>query len=113
MIKNTMDTINLNPFHITNIKDLKISGENATSIIENNNNILYVAKNGNDDTGNGSFGNPFLTIGVANDYAISLLNPVTNYNEGVTINVAPGVYTEKLVNSHRRIFIVGSGGLEK
>jgi len=109
MDKNKMDIIHVNPYHITDIKDLKINGENVTSISENTNNIIYVSKDGNDETGNGSFGNPFFTINHANDYAITLLNSIVDWNESIIIKVNPGKYEEQIVNSHRRIYIVGDG----
>lgn len=69
--------------------------------------IIYVAKSGN-DSNTGSIGDPFLTIGAANDYAISLLNPVPDWNECAVVKVAPGKYTEKLTTAHRRVYIIGS-----
>ena len=55
----------------------------------------------------------FSTIGAANDYAISLLNPVTDWDESVLINVEPGKYLEHLTAAHRRVFIVANSGLEQ
>ena len=107
--KNVMNTIHLHPYHITDIHDLKINGENVSSISENTNKIIYVSKDGNDETGNGSLGNPFLTINHANNYAITLLNPVVDWNESIIIKVSPGVYEEQITDSHRRIYIVGEG----
>lgn len=70
------------------------------------NDVIYVAKNGN-DSNSGTIGDPFQTIGAANDYAITLLSPVTDWEESVVINVGPGVYTEHIADAHRRIFIQG------
>jgi len=69
-------------------------------------NILYVSKNG-DDSNNGTFSDPFLTIGHANTVAISMLNPVVDCDESVLIRVSPGIYTEHLTESHQRIYIDG------
>jgi len=63
---------------------------------------IYVAKNGNDSTGNGSMGTPFLTIG----QALTLCN---NNSIGSTIYVMPGVYTENLTFSNKNVSIIGSG----
>ena len=71
-------------------------------------NIIYVAKNGSDLTIDGNSDSPFLTIEAANNYAISLLNPVTDWNECIIVKIAPGVYTEKLTNAHRRVYIIGN-----
>jgi len=69
-------------------------------------NVLYVSKNG-DDSNNGTSGDPFLTIGHANDVAISMLNPVVDYDESVIIKVSPGIYTEHLTAGHQRVYIDG------
>lgn len=68
---------------------------------------IYVAKSGS-DSNTGSIGDPFLTIGAANNYAISLLNPVTDWNECAVVKVAPGKYTEHLTSAHRRVYIIGN-----
>jgi hypothetical protein len=49
-------------------------------------NYLYVGKNGNDASGDGSAGNPFLTVGAAMSIATA----------GTTVNTFPGTYTENL-----------------
>ena len=49
-------------------------------------NYLYVGKNGNNATGNGSASKPFLTIGAA----------ITAASAGTTIFIFPGTYTEDL-----------------
>jgi hypothetical protein len=56
--------------------------------------MYYVAKNGSDISGNGSFLNPWLTIQNAITQIETLYTP-TVQNQAV-INVAPGVYTENL-----------------
>jgi hypothetical protein len=66
--------------------------------------IYWVAKNGNDTTGNGSVGNPFLTIAKA----VSLAN---NNSIGTTVIVQPGVYSENLSLSNRNVSIMGTGNL--
>jgi len=68
----------------------KISIENAGKYIGTNpERIIYVAKNGNDTTGTGSFQNPYLTIKEA--LANITDNSAVNRYE---ISVAPGVYSE-------------------
>ena len=102
---NKMDDIHVNWHHCSNVKELKINDENVSSIA-NVNNIVYVSKDGNDETGNGSLGNPFLTINHANNYAIENI-PV--WPNRVVIKIAPGLYTdEHLTQSHYRIHIVGN-----
>lgn len=54
----------------------------------------------------------FSTVGAANDYAISLLNPVLDFNEAAVIRIYPGFYTEHLTSAHRRCFLEGVGGME-
>ena len=66
------------------------------------NQAIYVAKNGNDTTGNGSMGTPFLTIAKA-------LTLCLNNSIGSTIFVMPGVYAENLTLSNLNVSIVGSG----
>jgi len=62
-------------------------------------NVYYVAKNGNDITGDGSIANPFLTVGkaateIGNATSNADFNDVTKrYYE---INVSPGVYAENV-----------------
>ena len=68
--------------------------------------VIYVAKNGSDVTETGGINNPFLTIEAANDYAISLLNPIPDWEECAVVKVAPGKYTEHLTNAHRRVYII-------
>jgi len=66
------------------------------------NQAIYVAKNGNDTTGNGSMGTPFLTIAKA----LTLAN---NNSIGSTVYVMPGVYTENLTFSNLNVSVIGSG----
>jgi hypothetical protein len=66
------------------------------------NQAIYVAKNGNDTTGNGSMGAPFLTIAKA----LTLCN---NNSIGSTIYIMPGVYTENLTLSNLNVSITGGG----
>lgn len=66
---------------------------------------LYVSPSFSDDPASMQFS----TIESANNYAITLLNPVVDWNESIVIKVAPGLYEEQITNSHRRIFIVGDG----
>ena len=98
-----MDVIKLNPHHITDIAELKINNENCTTLSRVSN-VVYVSKDGSDSDGNGSQGNPFLTIEYANNYAIA--NKPAWPGRGV-VKVSPGIYTEHLTQSHYRIYIVG------
>jgi len=68
-------------------------------------NIIYVAKNGDDTHGDGSLLKPFATIGAAINKVIS--NDDNSMSKPYTIKIFPGVYTEdvtlnsdKLVNLH-------------
>jgi hypothetical protein len=67
------------------------------------NNILVVAKNGNDTTGDGSTGKPFLTIQKAHDYAVANIAST----EKVAIMIALGNYTENLSITRLRTHLVG------
>jgi hypothetical protein len=49
-------------------------------------NYVYVGKNGNDTTGDGSAGNPYLTVGAA----------ITASSSGTTLWIFPGNYTENI-----------------
>ena len=64
-------------------------------------NLLWVAKNGNDTTGDGSSGKPYLTITKA-------LTEITT--AGQTILVAPGTYTETLTFTQNDTAIIGQQG---
>ena len=61
----------------------------------------FVAKNGNDTTGNGGVGNPFLTIGKA----VGLVG--ASQTQQVVITVMPGQYSESLTLGNKNIRIVG------
>jgi hypothetical protein len=76
------------------------TGANGSSLKLNQ--AIYVAKNGNDTTGNGSMGIPFLTIAKA-------LTLCRNDSIGSTVYVMPGVYTENLTLSNLNVSIIGSG----
>lgn len=65
---------------------------------------FYVAKNGNDGTGDGSLSKPYLTIGAALTAAGAVAD-----TEYVRINVSPGTYTENLTITRRRTVLWGSG----
>jgi hypothetical protein len=62
-------------------------------------NVVYVAKNGNDTTGNGSIASPYLTVSMAASVIGSASNS-TNYDDPTQryyqIVVGPGVYTENV-----------------
>ena len=64
-------------------------------------NLLYVAKNGNDTTGIGSSGKPYLSISKA-------LTTITT--PGQTIIVAPGTYTETITFTQNYTTILGQQG---
>lgn len=65
-------------------------------------NTLWVASNGNNSSGNGSYESPYLTIQQAINYAESLYNNTYWY-----INVLPGTYAGFTVS--KKCFIKGSG----
>lgn len=54
--------------------------------------MIYVAKNGNNETANGSFNKPFLTVKAAIDYTVANLNPTSN--NGISIEIAAGQFNE-------------------
>ncbi len=60
-------------------------------------NYIYVGKNGNDSTGDGSGGNPYLTIGAA----------ITSATSGTTLFIWPGTYTEN-ITFKAGVYIEGS-----
>jgi hypothetical protein len=64
--------------------------------------VVYVAKNGDDISGNGSMGTPYATIGKA-------LTLAGNTSVGTTIYVMTGAYTENLTLSQKNVSIVASG----
>lgn len=67
--------------------------------------LLFVAKNGNDATGNGTASKPLASIGAA----LAKASATYGANDHVRIHVAPGVYTENLTISRQRTVIVGGG----
>jgi len=69
-----------------------------------NTNTLYVAKNGNDTTGNGSIAAPYLTIQKAIDVA-ELTASVTNL---FVIYIAPGDYIENITFTDGCISLIGA-----
>lgn len=64
--------------------------------------IVYVAKNGNDSTGNGKQHKPFLTITAA-------LNSITDASPSkrYAIRVATGAYSETAISLKANVFIIG------
>lgn len=60
-------------------------GDTGSGIVKPTN-YIYVAKNGNDTTGDGSAGSPYLTISKA----------ITVATAGITVFIFPGTYTENL-----------------
>ena len=66
-------------------------------------NILYVAKNGN-DSNDGTFGKPFLTI----QTAINAANSVVDDANRIVIFVFPGTYTEQLTFTKGDIALYGA-----
>ena len=62
-------------------------------------NIIFVAKNGHDSTGNGSIYNPYLTIAKA----------LTEASENDVIAIYPGTYTEDLEIPEDGVSLVGFG----
>lgn len=65
---------------------------------------LFVAKNGNDVTGDGSLLNPFLTVKKASDTILDATN-LKRY----AIMVAPGRYSEVGLTLKANVFITGGG----
>ena len=75
-------------------------------------NILYVAKNGDNTTGDGSYGKPYLTIQAAVNRIITSND---NTSKPYIIVVAPGTYDETVMLNNaalRNIHIVGAEGAE-
>jgi hypothetical protein len=64
----------------------------------------FVAKNGNDTTGDGSLNKPYATVGKA----VTVANSVEG-DGFLRINVAPGVYTESFEITRRNILVKGAG----
>ena len=70
----------------TNPLPIKIVGSTMVFGSVNPTNYLYIGKNGNDTTGDGSAGNPYLTISAANTAATA----------GTTLFAFPGIYAENI-----------------
>lgn len=66
--------------------------------------IVYVNKGGNDTTGNGSFGQPYLTIGKAITIVVDA-SPTKRYG----VLIGPGDYNENLTIK-ANMFFIGLGG---
>jgi hypothetical protein len=66
-------------------------------------NEIYVSKNGNDSSGNGSINSPFLTISAA----ITQVNSYAD-NVPVILNISPGVYSESITIVKPNIHLKGS-----
>lgn len=62
-------------------------------------NEIYVAKNGNDSTGNGSIINPFQTIQHA-------INQTTSYTSNTLIHIGTGTYSENLAIGNGYVHLV-------
>lgn len=75
-------------------------GESLPAQVEN---VLVVAKNGSDVTGNGALGKPFATIQAAINFATANIAA----SEKVAILVAPGTYGENLTINRVRTHIIG------
>jgi hypothetical protein len=77
----------------------------ATAGFSRPNNAVYVAKNGNDTTGNGSLGRPYLTISKAVQIVEAGSGPTAS-NPAV-IYVYPGTYTESIALTKGYTTILG------
>jgi len=75
----------------------------ATSIDPSVTKIIYVAKRGNDGTGNGSFDFPYATLAKA----ITTANSIASSVNPITIAMTPGVYVEN--NNSGPIAITAAG----
>ena len=69
-------------------------------------NQWYVAKNGNDATGDGSYSNPYLTI----QTAINEVEAQSTANLIGVVNISPGHYTEDLTFTNGYIALIGTNG---
>lgn len=67
-------------------------------------NVVHVAKNGNDTTSDGSINNPFLTIQAAITWAKA--NFTINNDNHCQVIVSPGKYEESITDSADRIYII-------
>lgn len=99
-------------YTITNIEDWNSSPTNIQQAIDNIisdlkniffENEIYISKNGNDDSGNGSINAPFLTISAA-------ITQVNLYSDNVPIilNISPGAYSENITIIKPNIHLKGS-----
>jgi hypothetical protein len=68
--------------------------------------MWYVAKNGNDTTGDGSYSNPYSTI----QKAIDIVEAQSSQNNHGVVNVSPGQYVENLTFANGFIAIIGVNG---
>lgn len=91
-----------NGFIANNIQAAIEEARNQISI-PSTDQCVYVSKSGNDTTGNGSFGKPYLTIAKAFT-SITDSSPTKRY----TISVSPGDYAENLTIK-ANVFVKGSG----
>ena len=83
----------------TNLDWLTQGGSTAPA----NSNTIYVAKYGNDTTGNGSFDTPYLTVAKAIDIA----NGIASAANPIAIVISSGIYTED--NSSGPLIITVAG----
>lgn len=92
-------------------KHLSTDGTSLIWVVENtcpSSGVLVVAKNGNNSTGDGSYGKPFATIQHAHDYAESNFAA----DATVVISIAPGNYAEALSLSRPRTAFTGFAGYD-
>lgn len=92
---------------LTNVPDLDTTDAvNNEHIQITNARTLYVDKNGNDTTGDGTVGNPYQTIGAAVTQA-KTMSPV--HNAQVSIVIGPGFYNEHVIIDKDGISLYGYG----
>lgn len=70
-------------------------------------NTLFVAKNGNDSTGNGSENYPYLTIGAAITAATAGTNVIINYGS-YTENITFAAGVNLISNASYGVYIIGN-----
>lgn len=99
-------------YTITNIEDWTSSPTNLQQAVDNLaselknisfENEIFVSKNGNDSTGNGSINAPFLTISAA----ITEVNSFSD-NVSIIVNISPGIYTENISIIKPNVHLKGS-----
>jgi len=79
--------------------DFKIDGSPLTANATTLKNVIYVSSTGNDSTGDGSSGNPYLT----------LTKGILQVADGGTVNVAAGTYTETtMITIEKNVTINGN-----